>query len=75
MTPCQPHEGQLNVGGYGYACMGGKVLLAHRLAWALHNGVDPLVGWSDISVTIGRVSHHEEKDLDPCLKIPTAPLA
>lgn len=39
---CQEFDGVINSGGYGRIHIGnGKHVLAHRLAWALHNGADP----------------------------------
>ncbi len=40
-TDCQEFEGARNPHGYGQVHMSGKTVLAHRLAWALHNGADP----------------------------------
>ncbi len=41
MSECQEHEGYRNNSGYGVVYVGSKRIMAHRLAWALHNGADP----------------------------------
>ncbi len=46
MTPCQEFDGRRTRGGYGRAYLGKvggkkKYCYAHRLAYALHYGVDP----------------------------------
>lgn len=41
MTPCQEYDGSLNGDGYGQIRVGAVKLMAHRLAWAMHNGADP----------------------------------
>lgn len=41
VSKCQPHEGPIRHGGYGYVTMDGRKYYAHRLAWALCNGEDP----------------------------------
>ncbi len=41
MSDCQEFDGYRQKRGYGIVCMGGKTVLAHRLAYALHYGVDP----------------------------------
>jgi hypothetical protein len=42
MTSCQEYDGLKDGFGYGFVTMRGVgKVLAHRLAWALHNGADP----------------------------------
>lgn len=41
MTPCQLHEGRFTTEGYGWVMLGGKQVLAHRLAYALGHAADP----------------------------------
>ncbi len=41
MSECQNYDGRLNHYGYGVVTVGKERVLAHRLAWAMHNGADP----------------------------------
>ncbi len=56
MTPCQLHEGKIGNLGYGWVMLGGKQVLAHRLAFAMGHGVDPA----------GKVVRHK-CDNPPCV--------
>ena len=38
MTPCDEWEGPTNNSGYGYVCVGGQVIGAHRLVWMQDHG-------------------------------------
>lgn len=47
MTPCQEFDGPKDKDGYGILVIGNrrqgkKMVRANRLAWALHNGADPV---------------------------------
>ena len=41
MNNCQLFDGNVTHWGYGRVSCGPIAILAHRLAWALHNGADP----------------------------------
>lgn len=41
MAACQEHNLACASDGYGYVYSGNQKIYAHRLAWALHNGMDP----------------------------------
>ncbi len=41
MSGCQLTMTHLTKDGYGRVRLGKQMVLAHRLAWALHNGADP----------------------------------
>jgi len=46
MPGCLEFQGPLNTGGYGQLAIkqndgSWKMCMAHRLAWAMHNGADP----------------------------------